>query len=122
MGNCPPSSDRAAEMYRLRIQEGMTLAQIGARYGIGAERVRQLVSRHARTTTNGAVDAKAIAAIARRVRREKDLAAAQAQAEVILAAYRNGEHPAQIAVRLGHRTASVKTVIADHIHRQRVGD
>lgn len=37
---------RAAEMYRLRVQAGLTLQQVAERYGVSKERVRQRVNRH----------------------------------------------------------------------------
>lgn len=36
--------DREREMLRLRVVEGLTLAEIGARFGVGQERVRQLLN------------------------------------------------------------------------------
>lgn len=38
--------DRQREMFRLRIVEGLTLAQVGERVGIKSERVRQILYRH----------------------------------------------------------------------------
>lgn len=99
-------------MHRLRVVEGLTLGQIGARFGLGAERVRQLINQHLYRRTGRRIDAKAISSAAAQIRREKDLAAAHAQAEAILAAWRAGEQPAAIAKRLGLRKGSVSAVIA----------
>lgn len=43
-------TEREREMYRLRTVEGLTLPEIGERYGIGAERVRQILNRTVRLT------------------------------------------------------------------------
>jgi DNA-binding CsgD family transcriptional regulator len=49
----PPRTwiERQREMYRLRTVEGLTLAAIGKRFGVGPERVRQLINRHIHHTT-----------------------------------------------------------------------
>lgn len=97
-------------MARLRTVEGLTLGEIAARYGIGAERVRQLVNRHIYLTT-GRLDAKAISEVAAQIRREKDTIAALALTDAILAAWCAGGKPESIARRLGLRKRSVKQVI-----------
>ncbi len=43
-------TDREREMYRLRTLEGLTLPEIGERYDISAERVRQILNRTFRLT------------------------------------------------------------------------
>lgn len=42
----PGREQRAREMLRLRTEQGLTLAAIGARFGVGRERVRQIINRH----------------------------------------------------------------------------
>jgi len=37
--------ERNAEIYRLRVQEKMTLAAIGLKYGLTRERIRQIVKK-----------------------------------------------------------------------------
>lgn len=86
-------------MYRLRVMEGLTLRELGERFGIGPERVRQLLNRHVRQTTGLPVDAKAMSRAATAARRAKDLALAQARAEELLAAWRTGEKLEEIASR-----------------------
>lgn len=44
--------EREREMYELRVTEGLTLRELAERYGIGPERVRQLLYRYVRQTTN----------------------------------------------------------------------
>jgi Sigma-70, region 4 len=48
-GSQVSSEQRAREMYRLRIEEQLTLQEIGQRFGIGAERTRQILKRHCHT-------------------------------------------------------------------------
>jgi DNA-binding Lrp family transcriptional regulator/DNA-binding CsgD family transcriptional regulator len=43
-------TEREQEMYRLRTVEGLTLPKIGERYGVSAERVRQILNRAFRLT------------------------------------------------------------------------
>lgn len=102
---------RAAEMYRLRVQEGLTLRQIGERYGVSKERVRQIVNRHLYTTGRWTVDGETVSERSARVRAEKDLAAARAQSAAIIAAWRDGGKPHEIAQRLALTRASVRVVI-----------
>lgn len=79
-------------------------------FGIGPERLRQLLNRHVRQTTGMAVDAKAMSRAATVARRAKDLALAQARAEDLLAAWRAGEKLEGIAGRFGLRCRSVAQV------------
>jgi 3-hydroxyisobutyrate dehydrogenase-like beta-hydroxyacid dehydrogenase len=99
-------------MYRLRVVEGLTLRELGERFGIGPERVRQLLNRRVRQTTGLPVDAKAMSRAATAARRAKDLALAQARAEELLAAWRTGEKLEEIASRFGLRCRSVAQVLA----------
>lgn len=73
----PPGGEREREVYRLRVSEGLTLRQIAQRFGIGPERVRQLLCRYVRQSTGRPVDAKAMsraAAAVRRAARAQELA------------------------------------------------
>jgi Sigma-70, region 4/Bacterial RNA polymerase, alpha chain C terminal domain len=45
-GNIRVPSDRTREMFRLRVVEGLTLKEVGERFGIIAERVRQIMALH----------------------------------------------------------------------------
>lgn len=99
-------------MYRLRVVEGLTLRELGERFGIGPERVRQLLNRHVRQTTGLPVDAKAMSRAATAARRAKDLALAQERAKELLAAWRAGEKLEDIAGRFGLRCRSVAQVVA----------
>ena len=89
--------EREREMYRLRVSEGLTLRELGQRFGVGPERVRQLLNRYVRQTTDQPVDARAMSRTATAARRAKDLARAQAQAEELLAAWREGQELEQLA-------------------------
>ncbi len=44
-----PGNARASEMLRLREIEHLTLREIGERYGLTSERVRQILNRHRRS-------------------------------------------------------------------------
>lgn len=103
--------EREREMYRLRVVEGLTLRELGERFGIGPERVRQIVNRYARRMTDGPVNAKEMSETAAAVRRAKQLAQAQARAAELLVAWRAGAQPEQIARRFGLRSRSVTQVI-----------
>lgn len=104
--------EREREMYRLRVVEGLTLRELGERFGIGPERVRQLLNRHVRQTTGLPVDAKAMSRAATAARRAKDLALAQARGEELVAAWRTGEKLEGIAGGFGLRCRSVAQVLA----------
>ncbi|MGH2903242.1 MAG: sigma factor-like helix-turn-helix DNA-binding protein [Solirubrobacteraceae bacterium] len=103
--------EREREMYRLRISEGLTLRELGERFGIGPERARQVLNRYVRRMTDGPANAKEMSRTAAAIRRAKDLAQAEAQAEGLLAAWRQGEQPERIAKQFGLRCQSVAQVI-----------
>jgi transposase len=66
--------DREREMYEQRVTEGLTLRELAQRYGVGPERVRQLLYRYASQTTNQPVNGRAMSRAATAARRAKDLA------------------------------------------------
>lgn len=103
--------EREREMYRLRVVEGLTLRELGERFGIGPERVRQILNRYLRRMTDGPANAKDMSETAAAARRAKQLSQAQAQAGELLAAWRGGDRPEQIARRFGLRSRSVAQVI-----------
>lgn len=70
--------EREREMFRLRTVEGLTLRAIAARFGIGPERVRQLINRHVREMTGRPADPAGLSQAAKATRRAADLARAQA--------------------------------------------
>jgi Sigma-70, region 4 len=45
-GNVYMPNGRSRDIFRLRIVEGLTLKEVGERFGINAERVRQILARH----------------------------------------------------------------------------
>lgn len=118
MGISLEDPGRAAQMYRLRVQEGWTLGEVAARYGLSKERVRQLVNRHLYTTGRWPVVGETVSEQAARARRQKDLAAARAQAHAILAAWRDRPEPSEIARQLGLRSASARAVIEETRERE----
>jgi hypothetical protein len=103
--------EREREMFRLRTVEGLTLGAIGERFGVGPERVRQLINRHVRQTTGRPPDPAGLSRDAKAIRRATDLARAQAHASGMLAAWRGGEDPEGIAKAFGLRVRCVRAVI-----------
>jgi transcriptional regulator with XRE-family HTH domain len=103
--------ERELEMFGLRVVEGLSLEAIAERFGIKSERVRQILSRyfglrgrppavkeHKRATTTE--------------RRARELAAAQRHQTELIAAWRTGQTPRDLAEKQGLSTASVEEVIA----------
>jgi hypothetical protein len=82
---------------------GDTLGEIAAQVGLSRERVRQVLA------TAGTIDRKR----SRRARAERARAAAEARRDDILAAWRAGEQPVAIAVRLGLARVSVEAVLTE---------
>lgn len=103
--------EREREIYRLRVEEGLTLREIGRRFGIGPERVRQLVCRCARQKAGDPVDVKAMSRTAAARRRASDLERAQAQAANLRAAWREGRKPEWIAKAFSLPCRSVAQVL-----------
>jgi Mor family transcriptional regulator len=91
----------------LRACEGMTLRQIGERYDLSPQRVRQLLRLYL-----GETDALALTAAALLCRQEQKLAREREQTDAILAAWRRGEQIGTIAKRLRVRYRSVRALIA----------
>lgn len=115
--------DREREMFRLRTVEGLTLSAIAARFGIGPERVRQLINRHVRETTGRPPDVAGLSQAAKAIRRAADLARTQDRAQELIAAWREGDDPQLLARAFGLRVRCVTEVIrtnatdADHAAR-----
>jgi transcriptional regulator with XRE-family HTH domain len=103
--------EREREMYDLRANEGLTLRQLAERYRIGPERVRQLLNHYASQATDRSVSGAVTSKTATVVRRAKDLAQAQTRAPELLAAWRDGRTPEEIAKTFGLRYRSVAQVI-----------
>jgi DNA-binding CsgD family transcriptional regulator len=103
--------DRELEMFRLRVVEGLSLEAIGERFGIKSERVRQLLnySFGLRGTPLAAKEHKRATTAERRA---QELAAAQRHQAELIAAWRAGQAPRDLAEKLGLSTASVEEVIA----------
>lgn len=103
--------EREREMFRLRTVEGLTLGAIASRFGIGPERVRQLINRHVGETTGRPPDARGLSQTAKATRRAADLARAQARTRELIAAWREGEDPQRLARAFGLRVRCVSEVI-----------
>jgi transcriptional regulator with XRE-family HTH domain len=108
------SDGRAQEMWRLRVEEGLTLRSIGERFGLSPERVRQVLNRHARQAAakgKPRISMRAMSRKATEVRQARELALAEARASEVLAAWREAQELWQIARALGLRWTSVSQVI-----------
>lgn len=93
--------ERQREMYRLRTIEGLTLAEIGKRFGVGPERVRQLINRHIHHTTGQIPNPGQISRTAAEIRRQAEMTRAQEHAVELLVAWREGAdiHARESSVR-----------------------
>ena len=96
----PGSLQRVREMAGLRVQ-GWSLGEIATQYAVSRERVRQILSAH------GGPDPHDVAE-ARRRRVEQ---VAEARIDELLAFWRAGEHPGQIARRLGLQATTCRYAI-----------
>jgi transposase len=100
-------------MYRLRTVEGLTLDAIGKRFGVGPERVRQLINRHIHQTTGQIPNPGQISRTAAEIRRQVEMARAQAHAVELLGAWREGADIQQLAREFGLRVGCVRQVIQE---------
>lgn len=109
----PPKTwaERQREMHRLRTIEGLTLGEIGARFGVGPERVRQLINRHVRHTTGQIPNPGQLSRTAAEIRRQAELARAQEHAVELLAAWREGADPQHLARAFDLRVRCVHQAI-----------
>lgn len=105
--------ERGREMYRLRTVEGLTLRQLAERFQVSPERVRQLVYAYARVAGEQR-STVAISRAATAVRRARDLARAEGLAGELLAMWRDGAEPEQIAKTFGLRCRNVAEVLKRH--------
>ena len=96
----PHTAERDAAIVLARAQ-GDTLQEIGARFGLSRERVRQILS------GTGADDIQS----SRRARAERRRAAAEERRPQVFASWRAGSGVNQIAAELGLPRASVKALI-----------
>lgn len=100
-------------MYRLRTVEGLTLDAIGKRFGVGPERVRQLINRHIRQTTGQIPNPGQVSRTAAEIRRQAEMARAQEHAVELLVAWREGADVQQLAREFGLRVGCVRQVIQE---------
>lgn len=114
LGSGGEADKRTHEMWRLRLEEGLTLRAIGERFGISPERVRQVLNRHARQTAahgKQGISMRAMSRKATEVRQARELALAEARAGEVLAVWREAQEPWQIARALGLRWTAISQVI-----------
>jgi DNA-directed RNA polymerase specialized sigma24 family protein len=109
----PPRTwaERQREMHRLRTEDGLTLREIGTRFGVGPERVRQLINRHIHQTTGAIPNPGQLSRTAAEIRRQAELARAQEHAVELLAAWRDGFAIQQLAQTFGLRVRCVRQAI-----------
>jgi transposase len=100
-------------MYRLRTVEGLTLDAIGKRFGVGPERVRQLINRHIHQTTGQIPNPGQVSRTAAEIRRQAEMARAQEHAIELLAAWREGADVQQLAREFGLRVGCVRQAIQE---------
>jgi len=112
------SRERAREMLRLRTEQGLTLAAIGARFGVGRERVRQIINRHLYKTTGKPPDPGALSRHAAQTRRAATVARAQAHTADLLAGWRNGAKAQQLAEVYGLPKRCVQDVLREHANTE----
>jgi transcriptional regulator with XRE-family HTH domain len=106
-----PVGDREREMFRLRVIEELSLQAIGERVGIQSERVRQILNSHfGLRGTPPAIKAHKRATTAKR--RAEGLAAAQSHQAELIAAWRTGQEPRDLAEKFDLSSTSVEEVIA----------
>jgi transcriptional regulator with XRE-family HTH domain len=103
--------DRELEMFRLRVVEGLSLGAIAERFGIKSERVRQILSYSfgLKGTPPAVKEHKRATTVKRRA---EELAAAQRHQAELIAAWRAGQAPRDLAEKLGLTTGSVEEVVA----------
>jgi Sigma-70, region 4 len=100
-------------MYRLRTVEGLTLGEIGERFGVGPERVRQLINRHVRYTIGQIPNPGQLSRTAAEIRRQAEMARAQEHAVELLVAWREGADVQQLAREFGLRVGCVRQAIQE---------
>jgi transposase len=104
-------AQREEEMYRLRTVEGLTLGAIGKRFGVGAERVRQIINHHVHYRLDQKPNPGQLSRTAAEIRREAELARAQEHAVELLVAWREGTDIQQLAREFGLRVRHARQVI-----------
>lgn len=118
-------NERSSAVFRLRLVEGLTLGEIGERFGVSKELVRRILRKHfGLTGSPPAVKARRWAAT--ETRRAHDLARAQACVDELIAAWRNGVDARHLAETFDLPWTSVEEVVqttatdADRAARARV--
>lgn len=118
-------NERSSAVFHLRLVEGLTLAEIGERFGVSKELVRRILRKHfGLTGSPPAVKARRWAST--ETRRANDLARAQSRADELIAAWRNSVDARHLAETSDLPWTSVEEVIqttatdADRAARVRV--
>ncbi len=105
------AKDRELEIFRLRVVEGLTLAEVGEQVGVQSERVRQILA--ASFGLKGrppAAQEHKRAATAKR--RADDLTTAQAHQDELIAAWRTGHDTRALAEKFSLSSSAIEEVIA----------
>ncbi len=106
--------EREQEMHRLRTVDGWSLEEIANRFNVTRERVRQILHKYLGMSGTPPA-AKAHIAVRRKAngarRRAEMYAQANTKAHQVIAAWKHGDDPRDIADRLRLTTASVTEVI-----------
>lgn len=105
--------DREREMYRLHTVEGWTLVEIARRYHVSRERVRQLLREYVHASTGKWPSSRVLSRTSAQARRARKLALAQAHTRHVIAAWRAGEEPKEIAARLELGRRDVEQVVRE---------
>lgn len=104
---------REYEMFRLRAVDGLTLDEIAEIYGLHRERVRQILKIKFRLGEPFAANARQQARRRKRYEQERlaRLASARAHTPLIIAQWRSGAEPKQIARAVGVFRVDAETII-----------
>lgn len=108
-----PLGVREREMYRLHTAEGLTLVEIARRYHVSRERVRQLLREYVHASTGKWPSPRTLSRAAAEARRARNAVLAQAHARQIIAAWRTGKEPKEIAASLELQRGDVEQVIRE---------
>jgi transcriptional regulator with XRE-family HTH domain len=105
------AKDRELEIFRLRVVEGLTLAEVGEQVGVQSERVRQILAASfgLKGRPPATKEHKRAATVKRRA---EELAAAQTRQGELIATWRTGHDTRTLAEKFGLSLAAIEEVIA----------
>jgi hypothetical protein len=108
-------AERERKMLWLYTVEGLTLAEIACRFRVSPERVRQLLCAYVHASTGVSGSPRELSGMAARARQARKLALTWTHADEIVAAWRAGAEPAEIAVGFDLGRRRVELVIRETI-------